>query len=733
MSLKEQLESILADKRTNLLPSNIRIGKTVLGVKGTLPPPADNRTVKMFKTTEEMNNDVSPELDDLAVVYGKEVVDVTMSNFIELHLPQSITFDTAIEWNEVKGHIDNQNYYCEVRIMFDASRIYVDVYGSNERFRVQYESEDGLVYTTTQTELDYVSAVPLPMLEYMDNTEERRYDLSWLNAKTLYFSGVYKYNGSNYVAAPTQFSLSKQNQLMNNLIAYGSTGSVQGDGSYINNIPNADFIDRYVGESYSYSSKTAIQSGSTVKNQTFVEKLPYVNGMTITDNDAIAYSYVTDKVVSDYSTLEIFTTSWSRTTTDYIQHNDKLYYIHAGFIGTSGVVYNGTEWRNITKFGWALFNLTDGALVAHKVTSCSFNPIDYGSGAISSDVRYGARLQSVGYNFNNNTFYGLWYTTNSGLNAEFNMGITTYPKNGSLSHKITRHTNGWNYRTLISSFWNIVDNNFICRLNCWQSGQTSSYSIILLKITTDDVVTELITNTVEKGLYLYNDTNHYGRVVVVRNKADSNPVSKLFNTATKTYLGPIGTSNDYRCCAYGDNLVFVARDSVDAISYNIYTFNATNNTYSKIVENVPDGQIYVVLLNGEYKFIHNKIVYNTDGSIFEMKIPSNVSTYWTRIMTLTENVIQDIFSTNVTISSGKITTTNYTFNMALYRDISAFPINGILCLALSGKNSNTGSNTMYKYDSFELTASSYNDTITPDEYNIALETAQDILGKEETE
>lgn len=219
MSLKEQLEAILADKRANLLPSNIRIGKTIMGVKGTLPPPADNRTVKLFKTTEEMNNDSAPEVDDLAVVYGKEPVSVLTSNYTELHLPKTITFDTAIERNECRGYIDNQGYFTEVQIDFRPEQIYVTVYGNDEHFRVVYDSDDGLTYTTSDEVLDFESSNPLPILEYMSTDENKRYDVSWLNAKILYFSGVYTYNGTSYAPANTQFSLSGKNQLLNNLLA----------------------------------------------------------------------------------------------------------------------------------------------------------------------------------------------------------------------------------------------------------------------------------------------------------------------------------------------------------------------------------------------------------------------------------------------------------------------------------------------------------------------------------
>lgn len=728
MSLKEQLNNILADKRANLLPSNIRIGTTVMGVKGTLPPPAENRTVKMFKTKAEMDADTSPELDDLAVVYGKENVSVLTSNYNELHLPSSITFDEPIEFNELRGYIDDQGFFSEVRIMFDVSRIDIAVYGRSQYFRCMYVSEDGMNYTTSATELDFVSENTLPILEYMDTSEERQYDVSWLNAKMLYFSGVYKYNGEQYVAAPTQFSLKSQNQLFKNLIAYGSVGSVQGDGSYVNNIPNNDFISRYIGESYKYTGITNIQAGSMVRNQTLVEKLKYNDAFNATDNDAIAYSSTNEKVIEDYSSLEVFTTTWTKTLYKTIQHNDKLYYVFVGFNGTATTLGSSSTpmYQNITKMGYAVINVTDNELVTHNIGTCSFNPVSKSSWSSS---QYAATLDSnsIGYNFTNNTLYCLWYSTSWGWSNCYIFGITSYPANSTISHKTCSHTNGWNYRTIWDSMWDSIDNNFICRLACWQSGQ-STYYRILLKITVDDVVTELITNTTEKNIYWAGYPYGYGRVILIQNQADSTPRYKPFNTSTKAYLGPIGTSNSYRLLQYGDNAIFIGKDSDSDTTYNIYSFNSSNNTYSKLVEGVSDMQLYMLLVNGEYKFKHNNIVYNIDGSVYDLKLPTNISSYWIRIMEVVDDELYDIFSTSYGVNVGVITVTNYTFKMSVYRDITEFPISGTLCIAISGNNTNTGNNMVYKSNCFELTKTSYEGTISPTEYNEALTTANEIKG-----
>ena len=139
----------------------------------------------------------------------------------------------------------------------------------------------------------------------------------------------------------------------------------------------------------------------------------------------------------------------------------------------------------------------------------------------------------------------------------------------------------------------------------------------------------------------------------------------------------------------------------------------------------------MLLVNGEYKFKHNNIVYNIDGSVYDLKLPTNVSSPWTRIMEVVDDELSDIFSTSTSISSGVITVTNYTFKMSVYRDITEFPISGILCIVLSGKNSNTGNNMTYKYNCFELTKTSYDGTISPTEYVQALDTANEIKGGNE--
>ena len=404
-----------------------------------------------------------------------------------------------------------------------------------------------------------------------------------------------------------------------------------------------------------------------------------------------------------------------------------MYYVYAGYNGTYDSSHKA--YRGISKFGYAVINITNNELVAHNITSCNFDPVK--SKSYISNNQYSAILQTVGYNFDTDTFYGLWYTTNYGWSANFICGITTYKNNGTLTHKQCTHSNGWNYRTIKSSIWNSTDNNFICRLGCWQSGKTTYYRI-LFKLTVDDAVTELITNTTEKSIWWSNQESGYGRVIMIKNDVDTTPIYKPFNTATKSYLGPVGTSNSYRLLQCGDDAIFEGRDSADSEIYNIYKFNASDNTYTKIVEGANrSAQLYMYYIDGEYKFKHNNVVYNMDGAEYDMILPSNISSYRTRIMKINNDVITDIFSTSYSTNKGTITVTNYTFTMALYRNIISFPITGTLCIAISGKNTNTGENDVYKYSCFELNTISYDGTVSPSEYKTALNTAKQIEGSVE--
>lgn len=60
------------------------------------------------------------------------------------------------------------------------------------------------------------------------------------------FRGIYRYNGSAFVQTITDFSLDNANKVLTNINAYGKTGIITGDGSYISNIPLNEYMQKYM-------------------------------------------------------------------------------------------------------------------------------------------------------------------------------------------------------------------------------------------------------------------------------------------------------------------------------------------------------------------------------------------------------------------------------------------------------------------------------------------------------
>lgn len=721
MSLKEQLEAILADKRANLLPSNIRMGKTIMGVKGILPPPADNRTVKLFKTTEEMNSDSAPEVNDLAVVYGKEPVSVLTSNYTELHLPKTITFDTAIEHNECRGYIDNQGFFTEVRVSFNPTHIYVEVYTNNRDFSILYDSTDGIHYVTEQTELDFVSQYTLPILKYMNESPERMYDVSWLNAKMLYFSGVYQYNGNEYVPAATQFSLSDSNQLLNNLVAYGKNGSIQGDGSYINNIPNVDFINHYIGDSYTNKSNSMYQNGSMVPNQTFVEKLYYSNNIETSNDDCIAYSSVTDIVETDYTTNQYFNTNWTYRTSTSEQRDDKIYYMYAGFIGTKTKdTYGKTCYTQVTKIGYVIINVSDNVLVKSNIFDCNFRPTHANS---TNTDKYASDILNICITKNLDGIYLFWGTTVAWDNGAY-FGITSVINN--VSHNQYSYNSGMSgkYRYFSIAKWNYVDNNFICEIS--HGSSSNGYAHKLTKVTLTGGVTSLVDIPVGKYMVIYGTNDGSARIVSLYNSNDN--TYKIYDTKNAKYLSDVtSSSNSYRIIRCDNNYIMCVYNTTTQ-KYDLYKYDIDTGIFSLLVENSGDGTLYALNIDGIYAIKCNNKIYNIEtGEIINAVIPTNNSSYFTRIVQTNEHNVTDVYPIVYSTDNGKIKTTKYSYTLYIYRDIVSFPISGVLCIAISGKNSNTSKSTVYKSNCFELT-SSMTGPITQEEYNTAVATTEDILG-----
>lgn len=247
--LQDNLDQILLDKETNLLPENLKEGVTVLGVEGSLKVTGSDSNIKLFETVEDMNNDPNPKEDDLAVVYREEYqnMDVdTQTQYITFPetvvLPEAITSDYRCTYK----YIDNTYGSFSVRLNDNSFRFSSR---GTPIINITYTSVDGITYNRDVFSIDNLeltNPVDLDSIIHINvNTQWNDNFGYFMQIGGTTFDGLYKYIGTdnynNYGLANTQFTLTSPNQLLPGISAYGKNGNVTGDGSICT--PNNTFAD----------------------------------------------------------------------------------------------------------------------------------------------------------------------------------------------------------------------------------------------------------------------------------------------------------------------------------------------------------------------------------------------------------------------------------------------------------------------------------------------------------
>ena len=153
--LQTNLDAILDDKNTNLLPENLKAGITCLGVEGTLTGGATTDTpIKLFETIDEMNNSTGNEEGNLALVYRNEIQNATAdSHFQTATFPDTVVLDTALtDRVEVRYRAVDSSIMFDCMGSLDSSSFRMDCYTETGEVRIQYTSSDGITYTRTDGE-----------------------------------------------------------------------------------------------------------------------------------------------------------------------------------------------------------------------------------------------------------------------------------------------------------------------------------------------------------------------------------------------------------------------------------------------------------------------------------------------------------------------------------------------------------------------------------------------------
>ena len=152
--LQTNLDAILQDKNTNLLPENLKAGVTCLGIEGTYEGSGSTTEgIKQFSTIEEMQADTTAKEGDLAVVYRSEVQNATVdSKFQVATFPETVVLDSAItDYVDIRYRAVDSSVMFNCRGSLDSSGFRMDCFAESGQIRIQYTSSDGITYTRTDT------------------------------------------------------------------------------------------------------------------------------------------------------------------------------------------------------------------------------------------------------------------------------------------------------------------------------------------------------------------------------------------------------------------------------------------------------------------------------------------------------------------------------------------------------------------------------------------------------
>lgn len=201
--LKTNLESILEEKQSKIIPENIKKDTQIFDVVGTY---TGDGQVKLFETEEEMQADAKAKEGDLAIVYKNEINNVTAdSKFQYLTFPETVTLPAAVTTDSfcMLEAVDSSSSYFNGQIMLNASSFEFSGWSDIGSIRVSYTSSDGINYTR-----DTAITNPVDL-----GTEVLIYDANSFIANMGYFmqinvdtfKGLYEY--SSYIDKDNVYSV----------------------------------------------------------------------------------------------------------------------------------------------------------------------------------------------------------------------------------------------------------------------------------------------------------------------------------------------------------------------------------------------------------------------------------------------------------------------------------------------------------------------------------------------
>lgn len=236
--LYTDLQTILSEKSSKIIPENIKKGISIFGIDGSLE--SGSSDVKLFETIEDMQSDSNPKEGDLALVYGDKLDQVHNGIIVNTVIfPTQVILEDTVSSSITGLFTYDEDYPAAtypdrwqftVELTDTTYRVYRAI---DNRTIVEYTSNDGITYNRI---------TELTNNEYTFDLVDRWY-AKWSNTildnfcktTSIYFGGLFQYGternnnylelysnivfGSNstYTADKTPLELTKIRQIINKM------------------------------------------------------------------------------------------------------------------------------------------------------------------------------------------------------------------------------------------------------------------------------------------------------------------------------------------------------------------------------------------------------------------------------------------------------------------------------------------------------------------------------------
>jgi hypothetical protein len=185
--------------------------------------------IKQFETEEEMQADPTAKEGDLAVVYKNEMQNMTATTHAQvISFPDTVILPEAVT-SSIYCMLRGETGRADVQVQLTNVRFRLSGYLSTGSVNINYTSTDGITYTKSSTKDSVDFGTPI----YCYYEEEWNDIIGYfMQVGGSTFDGLYIYKNAEWVIAPNQFTLTKS-KMLPGVVGYGKNGVITGtDGIY---------------------------------------------------------------------------------------------------------------------------------------------------------------------------------------------------------------------------------------------------------------------------------------------------------------------------------------------------------------------------------------------------------------------------------------------------------------------------------------------------------------------